>query len=96
MLAWAMSIHKSQGQTIEHVQTDLRSVFEKGQSYVALPRAASSKKLHVLSFDPKRVHVLRAGRVLSGTKLTRSVLAKAHPKVIEWRSSLEVAAAPAP
>ena len=96
MLAWAMSIHKSQGQTIEHVKIDLRSVFEKGQSYVALLRAASLKELHVLSFYPKRVHVLRVGRVLSGTKLTRSVLVKAHPKVIEWSSSLEVAAAPTP
>ena len=58
VLAWAMSIHKSQGQTIQYVKIDLRSVFEKGQGYVALPRAASLKGLHVLSFDPKRVHVL--------------------------------------
>ena len=40
VLSWAMPMHKSQSQTIEHVKFDLRRVSEKGQSYVALSRVA--------------------------------------------------------
>jgi ATP-dependent exoDNAse (exonuclease V) alpha subunit len=36
ILAWALSVHKSQGQTIERVKVDLGSVFEKGQGSTIL------------------------------------------------------------
>ncbi|KAL4244565.1 ATP-dependent DNA helicase [Abortiporus biennis] len=51
ILAWALSIHKSQGQTLERVRVNLRSTFEKGQAYVALSRATSMETLQVLNFN---------------------------------------------
>ncbi|TFY70117.1 hypothetical protein EVJ58_g60 [Rhodofomes roseus] len=55
ILAWALSIHKSQGQTLERVRVNLGRVFEKGQAYVALSRATSMNTLEVHGFDPTKV-----------------------------------------
>ena len=55
-LAWAFTIHKSQGVTLQIAEMDIGSrVFECGQTYVALSRVKNLEGLYLSSFDPKKI-----------------------------------------
>jgi len=54
-LAWAISIHKSQGMTLDLVKVDLQGSFADGQIYVALSRASNENGLELRNFKPQRV-----------------------------------------
>lgn len=56
-LAWATTIHKSQGATMDRVLLDLNQLWEPGQLYVALSRVRSPDGVKVVRWDKRAFKV---------------------------------------
>jgi hypothetical protein len=56
-LAYAMTVHKAQGATLEQLRVDLRGLWEPGQAYVALSRARGAGGLYIEGWNPRSIIV---------------------------------------
>lgn len=56
-LAWAVTVHKSQGMTLDAAVVDLGHAFEYGQGYVAMSRVRSLDGLHLIGYNERALEV---------------------------------------
>lgn len=75
-LAWAITVHKSQGMTLDRAEIDLSRAFASGQGYVALSRLTALTGLYLKGFNPQALMISDEVREMDAVFRARSVQAE--------------------
>ena len=75
-LAWAVTVHKSQGMSLDEATMDLSHSFEYGQGYVALSRVRSLKGLHLEGMNKRALEMHPA--IVKQDAIFRELSGKQH------------------
>jgi hypothetical protein len=71
-LAWAITVHKSQGMTLDKAEIDLSRAFASGQGYVALSRLTSLDGLYLKGFNPQALMISEEVKEMDSVFRTKS------------------------
>ncbi len=71
-LAWAITVHKSQGMTLDAARIDLRRAFVEGMGYVALSRVKNLNNLYLAGINQMALRVSEDAQSIDGILRTKA------------------------
>ena len=72
-LAWAITVHKSQGMTLDAARIDLRKAFVEGMGYVALSRVKNIANLYLTGINQMALRISPVAAEIDTTLRTRAL-----------------------
>ncbi len=94
-LAWAITIHKSQGMTLDAALIDLRKAFVAGMGYVALSRVRNIESLYLKGINRTALEISETAYDIDEQLRTKSVIdAKRYAELETTIESVEFKMAP--